>query len=106
MRMRIRYVCTYYNTYIYQNLDLDYYGGRGLALLDRLQGKVAPLTGSSPNKKMLYFLINNKPILIRSMLAAGIVPCLLEKLEKAKEDKRRRLEATSTAILLVFLPLC
>ena len=40
----------------------------------------------------------NKPILIRSMLAAGIVQnTLLEKLEKAKEAKRRRLEATSTA---------
>ena len=32
-----------------------------------LQGELAPIT------KMLYFLINNKPILIRSMLAAGIV---------------------------------
>ena len=32
-----------------------------------LQGELAPLT------KMWYFLINNKPILIRSMLAAGIV---------------------------------
>ena len=31
-----------------------------------LQGELAPLT-------MLYFLINNKPKLIRSMLAAGIV---------------------------------
>ena len=36
---------------------------------------MVPITrrASSPNKKMLYFLINNKPILIRSMLAAGIV---------------------------------
>ena len=32
-----------------------------------LQGELAPL------KKMLYFLINNKPNLIRSMLAAGII---------------------------------
>ena len=33
-----------------------------------LQGELASLT-----KKMLYFLINNKPILIRSKLAASIV---------------------------------
>ena len=35
---------------------------------------MVPITrrASSPNKKM-YFFINNKPILIRSMLAAGIV---------------------------------
>ena len=47
---------------------------------------------------MLYFLINNKPILIRSMLAAGIARTrLLEKLYNAKEVKRRLLEATSTA---------
>ena len=47
---------------------------------------------------MWYFLINNKPKLIRSMLAAGIVHVrLLEKLYKAKEAKRRLLEATSTA---------
>ena len=32
-----------------------------------LQGELAPLT------KNWYFLIKNKPILIRSMLAAGIV---------------------------------
>ena len=32
-----------------------------------LQGELAPII------KMLYFLINNKPILIHSMLAAGIV---------------------------------
>ena len=32
-----------------------------------LQGELAPI------KKKWYFLINNKPILIRSMLAAGIV---------------------------------
>ena len=36
---------------------------------------MVPITrrASFPNKKMLYFLINNKPILISSMLAAGIV---------------------------------
>ena len=36
---------------------------------------MVPITrrASFPNKKMLYFLINNKPILIRSMLAASIV---------------------------------
>ena len=45
---------------------------------------------------MWYFLINNKPILIRSMLALSRTN-LLEKLEKAKEAKRRRLETTSTA---------
>ena len=33
-----------------------------------LQGELASLT-----KKMLYFLINNKPILIRSKLTASIV---------------------------------
>ena len=44
--------------------------------------------------------INNEPILTRSMLAAGT--CLLEKLEKAREAKRRRLEATSTAQARLF----
>ena len=61
---------------------------------------MVPITrrASSPNKKMLYFLINNKPILIRSMLAAGIVQeRLLEKLDKAKEAKSILLQATSTA---------
>ena len=46
---------------------------------------------------MWYYLINNKPILIRSMLAAGIVQDTFAG-EKAKEAKRRRLEATSIAI--------
>ena len=37
--------------------------------------KMVPITrrASFPNKKMLYSLINNKPILIRSKLAASIV---------------------------------
>ena len=37
--------------------------------------KMVPITrrASFPNKKMLYSLINNKPILIHSMLAASIV---------------------------------
>ena len=49
---------------------------------------------------LLYLLINNKTILILSMLAAALFRTrLLEKLEKAKEAKRRRLEATSTATL-------
>ena len=43
---------------------------------------------------MLYFLINNKPILIRSMLAAGIVQ---DKVVGEAILKRRLLEATSTA---------
>ena len=36
---------------------------------------MVPITrrASFPNKKMLYSLINNKPILILSKLAAGIV---------------------------------
>ena len=50
---------------------------------------------SSPNKKMWYFL-NNKPILIRSMLAGGIVQDTFA--GEAGEGERRRLEATSTAI--------
>ena len=36
---------------------------------------MVPITrrASFPNKKMLYSLINNKPILIRSKLAASVV---------------------------------
>ena len=47
---------------------------------------------------MLYFLINNKPILIRSMLAAGIIQDTFagEAEEGEKEVKRRRLEPIST----------
>ena len=43
---------------------------------------------------MLHF---NKPIQIRSMLADNFRTSLLEKVEKVKEEKKRRLEATSTA---------
>ena len=45
------------------------YGRTSAILLENgpLQGELVSLT------KMLYFLINNKPILIRSMLAANIV---------------------------------
>ena len=60
---------------------------------------MVPITrrASSPNK-LLYFLINNKQILIRSMLAAGIVQDKFAgEAGKAKEVNRRRLEATSTA---------
>ena len=50
---------------------------------------------------MWYFLTNNKPILIRSMLAAGIVQdTFTGELEKTKEVKRRRLEATSIAKII------
>ena len=58
------------------------------------------LSGLTQKIKKVVILINNEQIL-NSMLAAGIVPeCrihFLEKLEKAREAKRRRLEATSTA---------
>ena len=49
---------------------------------------------------MLYFLITNKPILISSMLAAGIVHDRFvgEAVEGKGGVKRRLLEATSTAI--------
>ena len=46
---------------------------------------------------MLYFLINNKQILIRSMLSAGIVQeTFAGKLDKATEAKRILLQATSS----------
>ena len=47
---------------------------------------------------MLYFFINNKPMLIRSMLAAGIVQdTFVGETVEGKEVKKRLLEATSTA---------
>ena len=49
---------------------------------------MVPITrrASSPNKKMMYFLFNNKPILIRSMLAAVIVQdTFAGKLDKEEE---------------------
>ena len=77
---------------------------------------MVPITrrASSPNI-MLYFLINNKAILIRSMLAACVVQDTFvgEAVEgegcspghvcwrsctRVKEEKRRLLEATSTAL--------
>ena len=51
---------------------------------------------------MLYFLINNKPKLIRSMLAAGIVQdTFAGEAEKAKEAKRNDWRL----LLLLLLPL-
>ena len=61
-----------------------------------LQGELAPL------KKMLYFLINNKPLLIRSMLAAGIVPghvCW----RSCRRRRRRRGDYWRLLLLLLLL---
>ena len=60
---------------------------------------MVPITrgASFPNKKKLYILINNKPILIRSKLAASIVQDTLAREAVENEgSKRRLLEATST----------
>ena len=47
---------------------------------------------------MLYFLINNKPILIRSMLAAGIVQDkFVGEAIEGEGGEEELLEATSTA---------
>ena len=47
---------------------------------------------------MLYFLINNKPVLINSILAAGIAQeTFAGELDKVMEAKRILLQATSTA---------
>ena len=61
---------------------------------------MVPITrrASFPNKKMLYSLIKNKPILICSKLAASIVQdTFAREAVETKEAKRRLLEATSTA---------
>ena len=52
---------------------------------------------------MLYFLINNKQILVHSMLAAGIVQDTFS--GEAVEGKGGLLVATSTAISTGILPL-
>ena len=60
---------------------------------------MVPITkqASLPNKKMLYSLINIKPILIRSKLASSIVQdTFAREAVETKEAKRRLLEATST----------
>ena len=60
---------------------------------------MVPITrrASFPNKKRLYFLINNKPILIRSMLAASSPGHVCwRSCKRTKEAKRRQLKATFT----------
>ena len=75
-----------------------------LATLARSQLEKGSITrrASSFNKKMWSFLINNKPISFHAWCHS---PRLLEKLEKAKEAKRRRLEATCTATSTDTIPL-
>ena len=52
---------------------------------------------SFPKQKLLYFLINNKPILIRSMLAASSPGHVCwRSCERTKEANRRQLKATFT----------
>ena len=66
---------------------------------------MVPITkrASFPNKQCG---INNKPKLIRSMLAAGIVQdTLLEKLEKAKEVKRKRQNTQTISCLHTYFSL-
>ena len=55
---------------------------------------MVPITGraSFPNKKMLYSLINNKTILIRSKLAARIVQDMFAR--EAVENKGGEEETT------------
>ena len=52
---------------------------------------------------MLYFLINNKPILVHSMLAAGIVQGTFAR--EAVEGEEETTVATSTATSTGILPL-
>ena len=65
---------------------------------------MVPITrrASSPNK-MLYFLINNKAILVHSMLAAGIVQDTFAgeavEGEGGEEETTATSTATSTGIL-------
>ena len=57
---------------------------------------MVPITRrASSFNKMLYFLINNKPILIRSMLAAGIVQDKV--VGEAIQGEGGEEEATSTS---------
>ena len=60
---------------------------------------MVPITrrASFPNKKMLYSLINNKPILIRSKLAASMVQdTFAREAVENKGGEEETLEATST----------
>ena len=53
---------------------------------------------------MLYFLINNKPILISSMLAAGIVQDrFVGEAVEGEGGEERLLEATFLLLLLLVL---
>ena len=69
--------------------------------------KMVPITrrASFPTKKMLYSLINNKPILIRSKLAASIVQDTFarEAVENGGEEETWRL--LLLLLLVVLLPL-
>ena len=69
---------------------------------------MVPITrrASFPNNKMLYSLINNKPILIRSKLATSIVQdTFAREAVENKEGEEETLRLLLLLLLLVLLPL-